>query len=526
MPPATTVDASAIGSGEARGTKGGRNLSRRALSLLVAAEVPLLCLIAPTLLFPQGLLPLAGLVAVLGLWLIRLAARHQVTVRTPIDLPLLILLAVVPAALYPSVELTFSMPKLYGIVLGVAMYYAVVNSLSTRRAWWTLTVGLMLATVGVSAFGMVSTNWGEKIPLGGSIYSRLPRLVPSVQSSFGAIPGINPNELGGTLAFLLPLPLALVLWTARNEGGEKGTSRRLCLGIGAVATLSVAVPVLVLTQSRGSLAGIVAAAILLLGLRWRWLGFCLATLALLGVLALPLIGMEKAGQWALRLDSQTSIVPSLLEHQEIWARAVHMIQDFPLTGVGLNTFPVVLNNLYPPFLLDSAASCPHAHNIYLQTAVDLGAAGLMAFLGLWLPICGESARAFRRADGPMRGGIAGLSAGVVAYLVYGLTDAITLGAKPLVLLWAMVGLIVAAGRLVEAPRSAGDAAAGCLRPGATDLDDVRLRDATSGRRWRRRAGGWARCAGTALGNVYWGLAILLAVAAYIVVVISFLERAS
>ncbi len=91
------------------------------------------------------------------------------------------------------------------------------------------------------------------------------------------------------------------------------------------------------------------------------------------------------------------------------------------------------------------AGIPHAHNVYLQTAVDLGIAGLMAFVGLWLIVGWQAAQAYRRApNGSARGAIAGLGAGRAAYLIYGLTDAITLGAKPLVLLWVTVGLIVAA----------------------------------------------------------------------------------
>ena len=76
---------------------------------LVAAYEPLLlCLVAPLLIFPRGLLPVAGLVAILGLWVARSAALGRVTAPSPLDLPMLLLLAMTLQALYPSVDLALS----------------------------------------------------------------------------------------------------------------------------------------------------------------------------------------------------------------------------------------------------------------------------------------------------------------------------------------------------------------------------------------------------------------------------------
>jgi putative inorganic carbon (HCO3(-)) transporter len=67
---------------------------------------------------------------------------------------------------------------------------------------------------------------------------------------------------------------------------------------------------------------------------------------------------------------------------EIWSRALYMIQDFPFTGIGTGTFQSVANALYPFFLAGPNAEIPHAHNLLLQVAVDLGIPGLIAFLSI------------------------------------------------------------------------------------------------------------------------------------------------
>ena len=226
----------------------------------------------------------------------------------------------------------------------------------------------------------------------------------------------------------------------------------------AVSTLLIASTFL-LTQSRSGYIGFVVVSIvmllILLDSRWRWvfLSSLVLTTVLLAFLWQPerllegSFGSNLSGNSALSLDS-------LEGRMELWSRAIYGIQDFPFTGMGLNTFRRVVHVLYPLFLIGPDVDIGHAHNEYLQAALDLGIPGLIAFLALyigafWMLLAvwkatRDSAGTWSSPAGSgflTKALVLGLGGGLLAHMVFGLTDATALGAKPGILFWMLLGLI-------------------------------------------------------------------------------------
>jgi putative inorganic carbon (HCO3(-)) transporter len=129
-------------------------------------------------------------------------------------------------------------------------------------------------------------------------------------------------------------------------------------------------------------------------LRWLLLPVC-ATLILL----LWRGRSQQLQQWAGQLLN-TGTITSLAGRQEVWSRAIYMIQDFSYTGIGLGTFDLVQPLLYPFFL--SAGLAHHAHNLFLQVAVDLGLPGLIAYLALLLGSFYSTWSVWQQAHAPSR----------------------------------------------------------------------------------------------------------------------------
>jgi putative inorganic carbon (HCO3(-)) transporter len=126
---------------------------------------------------------------------------------------------------------------------------------------------------------------------------------------------------------------------------------------------------------------------------------------------------------------------------EVWSRALYAIQDFPFTGTGMNNFRRIMPVLYPAFLVSPDYDIGHAHNHLLQVALDLGLPGLVAYAAIWLITVTMLFGMWQRSRARItRAMAAGLGAGLVAFFVYGMTDAIALGAKPGVIFWALLAL--------------------------------------------------------------------------------------
>jgi putative inorganic carbon (HCO3(-)) transporter len=136
---------------------------------------------------------------------------------------------------------------------------------------------------------------------------------------------------------------------------------------------------------------------------------------------------------------------------EVWTRALYILEDFPLTGVGLGAFTRVTDLLYPLFRYPPGA-IGHAHNLFLQVGVDVGLPGLAAWLAMYLLALAISWRAYRlgsvNGDWWMAGLGSGLFAGQIALGVHGLVDAVVWGmVRPAPLVWGVWGIIMATARL-------------------------------------------------------------------------------
>jgi len=114
----------------------------------------------------------------------------------------------------------------------------------------------------------------------------------------------------------------------------------------------------------------------------------------------------------------------------------------------MNAFRKVVHVLYPLFTISPDVDIANAHNNILQTALDLGIPGMIAYVGVWSAAAWMLAWVFRHSGNRLHRRIAiGLGAGLLAQFVYGINDAIPLGAKAGIFWWVALAISAALFRL-------------------------------------------------------------------------------
>jgi putative inorganic carbon (HCO3(-)) transporter len=409
-----------------------------------------IALAAPFLIFPTVARSFAMLI-IPGVWMIGILARREPLRRTPLNPALLLLAVMVLVSLYATYDFAQSFPKITGMVLAFGVFFATARKARRLGGWWGAAILFSALTVGMAGFALLTVKWSAKIPLIGSLVARLtPRLV-GLQ---GATGGVSPNELAGALVWGIPLLTMLVvaLWQRRRAVSEMLGARKTMLAlIALVGATWFTFAILVLTQSRGGYLGlfIAFAAVLFFVMPWRWR--IVLTIGSVAILVAAIVFLRSNTLAPTIEDSGALSVESAIDtlegRLEIWSRAIYGIEDFAFTGMGMNTFRRVVHVLYPLFLIGPDSDIAHAHNEFLQAGLDLGVPGLVAFTALYFGAAMMLGAVWTRARTLMpdtffiRAVVLGLGAALLAHLVYGMTDAVTLGAKPGFMFWLLLGLI-------------------------------------------------------------------------------------
>lgn len=223
-----------------------------------------------------------------------------------------------------------------------------------------------------------------------------------------------------SIMVLLPLGLGGFLW-------YRICQKHLMAAVGAGA-LAVGLLGLVWSLERtawiGLVAGVASSAYLYrrfrseqAGLAWRVADVLLAAGIVAGliffwqVLANP------------KIDDFLRVVPAaglLLERIPLWRESLALIQDYRYSGSGLGSTAMVYSTyillLHVPFFY-------HAHNLYLQIAIEQGIPGLLLFLCLVVTTLSVLVTTYRRCGPNSRLFCLTTLSSFVAALVYGFLDA-------------------------------------------------------------------------------------------------------
>lgn len=411
---------------------------------LLLAEIGLLILAAPFLVFPTvvpALTWVAGAL-IIAVWLAqRVLVGMPVVPASPLTLALVLWVITIGVGIAVSADPDLTFPKATNLFLGLAVW-RLLAALPARPDFIRAALGAhLLVGSGLAAVGALGTDWSFKVPWLTALVERLPTGLVALPES--PAEGVHPNQLAGVFVFYLPVLLALL--ADRRPLSE----RRRVLPLLALL-LAGAAGLLLLTQSRsGWVAALATGPLLLAGWatvlppsrRRRNVWLLLATLGAGAVLLATQIDPARLRRlWEEPpRESVVGTLTSLSVRQETWRWAVVAAGDFPLTGTGLGTFRRVVYRLYPiqvPIDYDLG----HAHNTFMQVALDTGVPGLIAYGALLAAAVAMAWRTARRG-GRYRPIALALGVALVAIHIYGLAETLAPGHKNGLCLWLTLGVL-------------------------------------------------------------------------------------
>ena len=366
---------------------------------------------------------------------------------------------------WTTYDLSISLPKISSAVIGIGIFFVTTEFAASREGWIGGILLLVFFGVGMSLLSYMGMSWPDekfmKFLLFSSLIERFPQLILGLTQG---TEGFNPNEVAGAVLWVIFPTLGLLLSSFSNSRlfRNKAIITRTFRVIGILVIFLILLIgfgiqglLLILTQSRGAYIAFSLALLLVLLLlvpriirKYVWtisaaifIAFVILAAPFLPTIVNALI-TAPSGQLTPALS-----VNSFWQRYDYWSYALSVIRDFPLTGIGMNTFRYVVLLLFPIPCLASGCDIGHAHNEFLQIALDLGIPGLIAFLSIYLLAFWMLIKMFFKADKgevrdfPLKLAVLGLGGGLFSHMIWGLFDVILIGRKPDFLFWMLLGLI-------------------------------------------------------------------------------------
>ena len=290
----------------------------------------------------------------------RLRIDNRFKMRSlPHDLPIALFLVLATASVFCSPVANFNLIYNFFSLAGlyILTYFMVGQNIRTPEQIKNLVKALGAATFFVVMGGYFQYFFGVEIAdmkwIDGEVFPELRKRVFSTLE--------NPNVLAGYLDVMICIALGLL--------AKFGDKKQKIFLVVAIVMMTAC---LIMTYSRGAFLTM-AAVFIIYGIMQDW-RVLIVFAALTGIV---LYGDSTFSERIISIFNET------LDSSEglrvgIWVSTISMIADHPFTGSGWGAFQFVYPQ-YNYYLADTNIVIYHAHNLYLNTAAEIGIVGALAY---------------------------------------------------------------------------------------------------------------------------------------------------
>ena len=307
--------------------------------------------------FPQ-FTAAAVLVGVIA-WFLRLQIDKDFKLRSlPFDMPITIFVILGAISVFMSPVRNFDLIYNYCEIMGIFIlsYLLIGQNIRTTAQVQSLTTAIAVTAALVVFGGFFQYFFGvDTSEIKITDIDALSGMYTRIFSTFE-----TPNALAGFLDVIICLALGLL--------AKFGTTKQKLIILAAIVLLTLC---LAMTYSRGAFLAITAIFVIY-GIFYdlRILIFFMAGAAIL--LYENTILLERV----LSVFTENDPVNGL--RIGIWVSTISMIADHPFIGIGWGAYQFIYPQ-YNYYLVDTTQTIYHAHNLFLQTAAEVGIAGALAY---------------------------------------------------------------------------------------------------------------------------------------------------
>jgi O-antigen ligase len=336
-------------------------------------------------------------------------------VRLPVTAPIvawLLILGALWLSVITAIDRGAWAEEMYRWAVALALYVVAVASLrrgTDARLLLAGTTAGMLMCMAVAARQVMTGTGPATFESGG------------IMRAYGFFGEPNPLAAYLEMTALLVAPLGIIM--ALRPG--QSMWRRY----GLLAAAATGGCTLLLTQSRGGMLGFAAGSLVVALLTCRLsriVAFCGIILAIPLLLVLPAgrAGVERFAASVAAVSSTEQVTPenwSVQERVAHWKAGLHMLETYPVTGVGAGNFDARYREMTTVWRFRIPRG--HAHHAALQMGAQAGYTGLIAYIVLLFAVGARILRGAMHARLPGERALAVGALGVlVAVMVHGQFD--------------------------------------------------------------------------------------------------------
>lgn len=361
----------------------------------------------------------------------KIIKRQKLFINTSLNIPFMFFFITSLISIVNSVSYQDSLRGIFRLIQYWVLFLIILEEIKDPRHLRRIIIAIIFAASLLSADAVWQVISGRDF-----IRGNLAIINIGIKRATASFP--DANVLGVYLSAIAPLIIVLALYYFKNN------KKIIISAISLLVLLGLA-----LTYSRPTILAIYAV-FLLLGLVKKD-KILIYALIILTVIA-PFITPASIKNWAREVEYNPLRFMCNDDRIAIYRNTLHMIEDHPIIGVGINTFMKNYKKYKesPEYRNIVTSDYVYAHNNFLHMAGEIGILGLGVFLWLLYNLFKASILIYAKLRNTLLKNVSlGLILGLTAFLVNGLTESSLYYARVVMIFWYLAAFSLSLGKFTN-----------------------------------------------------------------------------